>query len=290
MDMSRLDWQKFVRFLFVATVCVVGIVGITATDGVNTIHGALKVADGQDGHPWIVTSDGAIYGYNGSAWDQKASPGTADDLELCGGFLVILTKPDAQGVRSVKSRDTYTGSNWETYPAIGSPPGAVGLKQVACDGDEPIVLAAQPNYHIFRYDRGTQTWNSIHDGATWMSVINSRLFYTYPTTTNGNVWTRDIDGGPYHRWGDPMVAEKIAGDANGYPWVVINATSNPIYKWDTSHQKWTFGPSSGPVYDIDIQSYNKMYILSDPQNGGGYTVYSHGLYSGGWTTYSLPSY
>jgi hypothetical protein len=250
--------------------------------------GALKVSAGIDGHPWIVTSDGAIYGYNGSGWDQKEAPGTADDLALCGTFMVILTRPDSQGIRSVKSRDVF-GGVWTTYPAIG-PPGAVGLKQVACDGYEPVVLAAPPNYSIFKFDENTQSWGSIHDAATSMSVMNSRLFFTYPTTTTSNVWSRDVDGGPYQRWGDTLVADKIAGDANGYPWVATNAASNPLFKWDTTNRKWTFGFGSGPVYDMDIQSYIRMYILSDPQiYGGGYSLYSHELYSGGWTTYSLPS-
>ena len=295
MDMLRLNGKKFIRSIVFMTVCIVGLVGIIATNGngpTNYNHGALKVAAGPNGHPWIVTNDRAIHGYNGSGWDQKEPPGTADDLELCGSFLVILTRPDAQGIRSVKSRDLYGSSNWTTYPAIGTPPNLVSLKQVACHGNEPVVLATPPDDNIFKYDISTSTWQSIHDGATWMSVMNSRLFYTYPTTTNGNVWSRNIDGGPYHRWGDPMIADKIAGDANGLPWVAINATSNPLYKWDTTNSKWTFGPSSGPVYDIDIQSYIKMFTLSDPQQliGGGYTVYSHDLYSGGWTTYSLPKY
>ena len=291
MDILKLNLKKFIRSLLFTAVCIIGIVGIIATDGVKTTHGALKVAVGLNGQPWIVTNDGAIYAYNGSAWERKEDPGTADDLELCGGFLVILTKPDAQGIRSIKSRDMYGSNTWTTYPSIGSPPGALGLKQVACHGNEPVVLAAAPNYGIFKYDISTSSWQSIHDGATWMSVMNSRLFYIYPTTANGNIWTRNIDGGPYHRWGDPMVADKIAGDANGLPWVATSATSNPLYKWNTTNNKWTSGPMSGPVYDIDIQSYIKMYIVSDPAvTSGGYTIYSHDLYSGGWTTYSLPSY
>jgi len=56
------------------------------------------------------------------------------------------------------------------------------------------------------------------------------------------------------------------------------------------NHKWTFGFGSGPVYDMDIDSYVRMYILSDPQvYGGGYSLYSHELYDGGWTTYSLPA-
>jgi hypothetical protein len=245
----------------------------------------MKVSEGLNG-PWIVTNDGAIYEYNGSAWNQKEAPGTAEDLALCGIFLVILTKADAQGIHAVKSRDVY-GSTWTTYPAIGT----ADIKQVACDGYDPVVLTASPDMNVYKYHKDTQSWGSIHDGAIEISVMNGRLFYLYPTTTNGNVWSRDVDSGPYTRWGETLVANKIAGDANGYPWVAINTTSNPLYKWDTSNQKWTFGFSSGPVYDMDIQSYIRMYILSDPQiSGGGYTLYSHELYSGGWTTYSLPSY
>jgi hypothetical protein len=99
-------------------------------------HGATKVAAGLDGRPWIVTDDGAIYGYNGSAWDRIEDPGTAEDFELCGGFLVVLTPPDAQGIRTIKSRDVYGSGSWETYPTIGSPPGAVGLKQIDCQRKE----------------------------------------------------------------------------------------------------------------------------------------------------------
>lgn len=249
-------------------------------------HGALKVAVGLNGHPWIVTNDGAIYGYNGSGWDRKEAPGTADDLALCGTFLSILTKPDAQGNRTVKSRDVY-GGNWTTYPAIGT----VGVKQLACDGYAPVVLTTSPDFSVYKYNINTQSWNSIHHGAIEISVENGRLFYLYPTTTYGNVWSRDVNGGPYTRWGQNLVAHKIAGDANGVPWVATDATSNPLYKWDTNNQRWTFGFNSGPVYDMDIESYIRMYILSDPQiSGGGYTLYSHELYSGGWTTYSLPSY
>lgn len=248
-------------------------------------HGAMKVTVGPDG-PWIVTNDGAIYGYNGSGWDRKEAPGTADDLAICGTFLTILTKPNSGGDRSVKSRDVY-GNSWTTYPSIGT----IDVKQVACDGHEPVVLTAEPGMYIYKYYNDTQDWKNIHHGAIDISVMNGRLFYLYPTTTYGNVWTRDVDGGPYSRWGQNFVAHRIAGDANGYPWVATNATSNPLYKWDTNYQKWTFGFNSGPVYDMDIQSYIRMYILSDPQiSGGGFTLYSHELYSGGWTTYALPSY
>jgi len=248
-------------------------------------HGALKVAVGPDG-PWIVTNDGAIYGYNDSVWNRKEAPGTADDLALCGSFLSILAKPDAQGNRSVKSRDAY-GGNWTTYPAIG----AVGIKQLACDGNTPVVLTTSPDFSVYKYNTSTQSWNSIHSGAKEISVMNGRLFHLYPTTSTGNVWSRDINSGPYTRWGQNLVANKLAGDANGYPWVATDATSNPLYKWDTNKKDWTFGFLSGPVYEMTIQSYVRMYILSDPQiKGGGYTVYSHELYSGGWTTYSLPSY
>ena len=247
-------------------------------------HGAVKVATSVDG-PWILTDDGAIHAYNGSAWVQKEAPGTADDLEICGTFLVILTRPDAQGKRTVKSRDIY-GGNWTTYPPIG----ALNLIQVACDGYEPVVLAATPNFGVYKYNNSTQAWSSIHNAATEISIENSRLFYIYPTTDYGNVWSRDVNSGPYTRWGDNFVASRIAGDANGYPWVATSATSNPLYKWDTTYKKWTFGFTSGPVYDMDIQSYVRMYILSDPKTGGGYTLYSHELYSGGWTTYPLPNY
>ena len=248
-------------------------------------HGVVKVASSVDG-PWILTDDGAIHLYNGSGWDQKEAPGTADDFEICGIFLTILTKPDAQGNRTVKSRDIY-GSSWTTYPSIGT----VDIIQVACDGYEPVVLSAAPDRKVYKYYKNTSSWKSIHDGAIEISVMNSRLFYLYPTTASGNVWSRNVDSGPYTRWGENFVANKIAGDANGYPWVATSATSNPLYKWDTGNKKWTFGFSSGPVYDMDIQSYVRMYILSDPQiNGGGYTLYSHELYSGGWTKYPLPSY
>ena len=65
-----------------------------------------------------------------------------------------------------------------------------------------------------------------------------------------------------------MVARQIAGDANGYPWVAIDATSNPLYKRDTTHNRWTFGFNSGPVYDLASQSYVRIYIFSDPQVHG----------------------
>lgn len=248
-------------------------------------HGALKIATTVDG-PWILTNDGAIHAYNGSGWDQKEPPGTADDFEICGTFLTILTKPDSQGNRTVKSRDIYGGS-WTTYPSIGT----VDIAQVACDAYEPVVITTTTNKSVFKYYNDTQSWKDIHDGATEISVMNGYLFYLYPTTTSANVWSRYVDGGLYTRWGEKLVAHKIAGDANGYPWVATDATSNPLYKWDTNNKKWTLGFNSGPVYDMDIQSYTRMYILSDPKiSGGGYTLYSHELYSGGWTTYSLPSY
>jgi len=248
-------------------------------------HGALQVAEGPDG-PWILTNDGAIYGYDGSVWNRKEPPGTADDLAICGTFLTILTKPNAQGKHTVKSRDVY-GITWTTYPSIGT----VDVQQVACDGYEPVVITTTTDKAVCKYYNATQSWKSIHSGATEISVENGYLFFLYPTTTYGNVWSRYVDGGSYTRWGDPFVANKIAGDTNGYPWVATKATSNPLYKWDTNNQKWTFGFSSGPVYEMYIQSYIRMYILSDPQiSGGGYTLYSHELYSGGWTSYSLPIY
>lgn len=248
-------------------------------------HGALKIAVAPEG-PWIVTNDGAIYGYNGSVWSRKEAPGTADDIALCGTFLSVLTKPDAQGVRTVKSRDAY-GGNWTAYPAIGT----TTIKQIACDGYAPVVLTASPDFSVYKYNTNTQSWQHIHFGAIEISVINSRLFHLYPTTTDGNVWSRDINAGPYTRWGQNLVANKLAGDANGIPWVATDAKSNPLYQWDTDKNDWTFGFPSGPVYEMKISSYVRMYILSDPQiSGGGYTLYSHELYSGGWTTYSLPSY
>jgi hypothetical protein len=151
-------------------------------------------------------------------------------------------------------------------------------------------LAASPDWGVYKFDSGTQNWVSIHNAAIEISVENGYLYFLYPTTTWGNVWTRRVDGGPYQHWGEQMVASKIAGDANGFPWVAIDTDSNPLYKWDNTYKKWTFGFNSGPVYDMDIQSYVRMFILSDPKTGGGYTLYSHELYDGGWTTYPLPDY
>lgn len=248
-------------------------------------HGALKVAIGPEG-PWIVTSDGAIYGYNGNTWDRKEAPGTANDMAICGIFLTILTRPDPQGQARIKSRDVL-GVSWTTYPVLGQ----VAIRQLACDGNAPVVLTEAPDFSVYKFNTTTQSWQNIHRGAREISVINSRLFHLYPTTTTGNIWSRDILAGPYTRWGQNLVASKIAGDANGYPWVATAASSNPLYQWDRDKQDWTFGFQSGPVYQMIIQSYVRMYILSDPPiSGGGYTLYSHELYSGGWTTYSLPSY
>jgi len=251
----------------------------------SCIHGAIKVVATVNG-PWILTADGAIHAYNGSGWDQKEAPGTADDFEISGTFLLILTRPDAQGDRTLKSRDIY-GNTWTTYPSIGQ----IDIIQVDCDGNEPVVITTTTDKAVYKFYNQTQNWQSIHNGATDISVENGRLFYLYPTTTYGNIWSRDVDGGPYKRWGQNMVAHKIAGDANGFPWVATDATSNPLYKWDNTYQKWTFGFNSGPVYDMDIESYTKMYILSDPKKAdGGYTLYSHDLYSGGWSTFPLPDY
>jgi len=172
--------------------------------------------------------------------------------------------------------------------------GPYHFDRLACDGDEPVVIASIDLTYIhpsvYKYYNETQNWKIVHYGASEISVINGYLFYLYYQTP-GNIWSTYVDGGSVTQWGDNLTAYKIAGDANGYPWVATNATSNPLYKWDTNNQRWTMGFLSGPVYDMDIQSYVRMYILSDPQiSGGGYTLYSHELYSGGWTTYSLPSY
>lgn len=254
-------------------------------------HGAMKVAAGLNGQPWIVTNDGSIYAYNGSGWDQKEAPSTADDLAICGTFLTILTKADSQGQRTVKSRSVFGGA-WTTYPSL-NPSKA---NKIACDGYEPVVIATLPLAvttfkSVYKYSNTTQNWDIVLNGAADISVMNGYLFYLSTTTTNGNVWNRLVNSGSDTQWGPPLVAHKIAGDANGLPWVATNATSNPLYKWDTANQKWTSGFASGTVYEMDIQDYTKMFILSDPQiSGGGYTVYSHDLYSGGWTTYLLPSY
>jgi hypothetical protein len=276
-----------IGLLLLCLIFLAGLFGIIGTNGVPTTHGAIKVASGPNG-PWILTNDGAIYEYkyNGSVWTQKEPPGTADDIAVCGVFLTILTKPDSQGKRTVKSRD-INGSTWTTYPSIG----AVDIKQVECDGYAPVVLTTTPDMSVYKYYDTMQGWQGIRYGATAISVMSKTLFYLYPTTEYGNVWSRDVDGGLYKRWGETLVADKIAGDANGFPWVAANATSNPLYKWDTNNNKWTFGFGSGPVYEMDIDSYIRIYILSDPQiSGGGYTLYSHDLYSGVWATYSLPSY
>lgn len=262
----------------------IGVLLLTAAQCASQ-HGAIKVASGVGG-AWVLTPDGALHAYNGSGWDLKEVPGSADDFEICGTFLFVLSKPNAQGIRTVRSRD-INSTTWINYPNVGM----TELKQVACDGYAPVVLSAAADKPILRYNQQTNSWVTIHSGATDMSVINGRLFYLYPTTQYGNVWSRDVNGGPYQRWGDPLVADKIAGDANGYPWVAVNGTSNPLYRWDTPNKKWTFGFGSGPVYDMDIDSYVRMFILSDPQvAGGGYTLYSHELYAGGWTKYSLPVY
>lgn len=277
------------RILFLCLILLAGLFGIIGTNGGSTKHGAMKVAVGPNG-PWILTNDGAIYEHNGSGWDQIEAPGTADDFEVCGQYLNILTRPlitfQNHTGYTVKSRK-ISENNWTTYPPIGQ----LGAERITCYGDVPVVITTAPDMSVYKYNKNSQSWDKIHSGAKEISVENSRLFHLYPTTTNGNVWSRNIGGGNYTRWGENLVAHKIAGDANGYPWVATDATSNPLYKWDNTYQKWTFGFNSGPVYEMDIQSYIRMYILSDPQiSGGGYTLYSHELYSGGWTTYSLPSY
>lgn len=266
---------------------------LVASLSTGCTHGALKVAAGLGG-PWIVTNDGAIYAHGASGWERKEDPGAADDLALCGTHLFILTQPNAQGYRAIKSRDVF-GSTWTTYPSLG----LAGPKQIACHGDVPVALTgdspvdllSQLERAVYMYDKTTQSWAVLQQGASAITVENGRLFYLHSSPAPGNVWSKDLFGAwTETRWGTTMVASRIAGDANGFPWVATSSTSNPLFKWDTANQKWTFGFSSGPVYDMDIESYVRMYVLSDPQTGGGYTVYSHDLYSGGWTTYSLPSY
>lgn len=245
--------------------------------------GAVKVASGSQG-PWVVTNDGAVYQYDSSKWTRREVPGTADDIEMCGTFLFLLTRPDSGGLRTVFRKDIYNGAVTSYPPVYG-----LQLQQIGCDGKEPVVLSASPNRTIYKYYSADKKWKAIHVGATDFSVMNGYLYYLYPTTTAGNVWSRYVDGGIYKRWGEKMVADKIAGDANGFPWVAVNQSSYPLYKWDKNKKKWTFGFGSGSVFDMDVRSYIDMYILSEPKvQGGGYTVWSHDLYGGTWERYPLP--
>ncbi len=236
-----------IRFSFVCIIILAGLFGIVGTNGGST-HGAMKVSATMEG-PWILTNDGAIYAYNNSEWIQKEPPGTAVDFSICSNFLFILTQSDASGEYNVKSRNIYETS-WTTYPSLGT----IDATCVACDGAEPVVITTTTTKSVYKYYNNSQSWRSIHDGATEISVENGRLFYLYPTTTNGNVWSRQVDGGTYKRWGETFVGNKIAGDANGHrgwPLIMIRThyvngiriiINGPLLSTPARYMKWISNP------------------------------------------------
>jgi hypothetical protein len=127
--------------------------------------------------------------------------------------------------------------------------------------------------------------------SNWFTEIdaeNGQLYLLGIPTSGGQytAWSRYISGGNCTSWGS-IYASKIAEDANGLAWVATNDSSNPIYQ--RKNGKWTFGPNSGRVYEMAIQSYVKMHIVSDPSVGGQYTLWDHSLNGGGWTRYPDPA-
>ncbi len=50
---------------------------------------------------------------------------------------------------------------------------------------QPVVLTQITGFFrvFINIITNTQSWNSIHNGATEISVMNGRLFHLYPTTT-----------------------------------------------------------------------------------------------------------
>lgn len=267
---------------------VAGAAAFLAVAGSASAAGVLKVEHDMlfDRTPVIFASDNTIRAWNGSSWDTYAS-GMDSTVDFTTNYSTLAVIWGSGGIGDVWQYD-YDAGYWTLY--TGPVGGRIKFSKIAGYGTV-LYAISNNNNTVWSLDTAAASPSWSQWDSNWFTEIdaeNGRLYLLGIPTSGGQytAWSRYMSGGNWTEWGG-IYASKIAGDANGLAWVATNAQSNPIYQWQNG--KWTFGPPSGPVYEMAIQSYVKIYVVSDPAVGGGHTLWDHSLYGGGWTQYPDPT-
>lgn len=168
--------------------------------------GAIRVATGPDGNPWVVSSSGGIYRWTASGWQPL--PGSATDIAVGGDGTawVIGTNPKPGGYGIY----WFDGSTWRAAPG-----GAVRI--AAASAQSAWVVNSQGAIYQFENGGWQQMPGSARDvgaggGAVWVVGNNAAPGGYGIYRWAGSAWA-PVQGG----------AAAISVDQVGLAWVVNSA-------------------------------------------------------------------
>jgi Tectonin domain len=167
--------------------------------------GAVRVAVGPDGWPWIVNSDGRIFRRSGSSW--VLLPGSARDIAVGGdgNAYIIGTTPVPGGYRIYRYVETF-GS----WVEVGG-----GAVRIAA-GTEGRPWVVNSDGRVFRMDGGS--WTALPGTARDVGAGGGRVWIVGTNPVPGGYGIRVFDGVDW----DPVPGGGVAISAgrDGDPWLV----------------------------------------------------------------------
>jgi len=187
---------------------------------------AVRIDVDPKGNAWVINSQGAIYRYNGSAWEQTPGSAKGGDIGIGANGAVWITGGGNVGGGLQIYR--WNGGNWDNVPG-----GALRI-DVDPRGNPWVVNSS---HNIFRWNGSG--WDTMPGAANDIGIGADGTVYVVGTDSgvykwNGSNWTK-MEGG----------LTNISVDNKGRPWGVNSGRL--IYAAGGSQTQVATGPTPTPV-------------------------------------------
>jgi len=200
---------------------------------------ARDIGVGRNGAVWATATNGNIFRWNGTGWDN-----------IVGGASRVAV--DAEGAAWVVNDygDIYKYDNttryWELKPG--------NAKDIGIGGDGSVWIigsnVVQGGYDVYKWDWTTSNWRNVQGGAVKIAVEPS-----------GNAWIVNNTGNVLRYNGSsweqkPGSVKDIGVGANGSIW--CTGTDGAIYKWNVSN--WQL--QSGGATEISVGPDGNVWVVN----------------------------
>ena len=222
--------------------------------------GALRIAVGPDGNPWIVDGDREIYRRVNGQWQRL--PGTGIDIAVGADGTAFMVGNEAVG--SNWKIYKFNGTDWQEYDG--------SAYRIAVDRNGSPWVANEAG-DIYR--RGDNRWVKVPGFARDIGA-----------GADGSIWaiTKIAYQGGYEIawWNEPAGggcavidggAVQLSVDPQGNPWIVNDV--GIIYRrsgsWKQLSGNWQ--PLSGTARDIGVGADGSVWIVGTAPVAGGFKIY-----------------
>ena len=261
--------------------------------------GAVRIAVGPDGNPWVVNDAGHIFRYNRWSGQWTVLPGLAHDITVAANGQAWIISRAATGGGFTPFY--WTGSNWN-YITGG------GVRIAADPSGNPWIVNDAGN--IFRYDVGSRTWRYFAGYGRDLGIgSNGALWLIGADNVNGGSSIHFWNGGGFQRVDG--AGTNITVDGSGRPWIVNSygklfwrqgnemvaahsskcadvyganpANGTPIVQWGCHggmNQNWVVNPMGDGTYSLMSGATNKCLDVSGISTAPGAAIHEWDCWGG----------